>query len=95
MPTQDIAKIQVRDYAKQMLKELSTIERTVSYTHGYCPVRLDDCVRLDYTRAGLTNIKARVIKQSIKCTPGCQVTEKAVYSRKLIDEDYIKIIQDE
>lgn len=95
VPDKYTAKIQVRDYAKQMLKELSTIERTVSYTHGYCPVRLDDCVRLDYKRAGLTNIKARVIKQSIKCTPGCQVTEKAVYSTKLLDEDYIKIIQDE
>ena len=87
-----VAEVQVKDYAKQTLKQFSTIERTITYTHGYCPVRLDDCVRFNYTRAGLTNIKARVIKQSIKCTPGCPVTEKAVYTTKLIDEDYIKII---
>lgn len=73
----------VEDYAKQVLKDLSTIEYTVTYTHGYCPVRLGDCVRLNYERAGITNIKAKVISQSIKCQPGCPVTEKAVFTTKL------------
>lgn len=76
-------KSQIKEYAEQLLKNLSSIEYTVTYTHGYCPVRLGDCVRLNYSRAGLTNIKARVISQSIDCTPGCKVTEKAVFTVNL------------
>jgi hypothetical protein len=74
---------QVHEYAKQVLKEMSTVEYTVTYTHGYCPVRVDDCVLLNYTKAGLNNIKAKVISQSISCKPGCQVNEKAVFTNKL------------
>lgn len=73
----------IEEYAKQRLRDLSTVEYTISYTHAYCPARVGDCVRLNYTRAGLTNIKARVISQSIKCEPGCPVTEKAVFTKKL------------
>lgn len=78
-PTQE----QVDQYAKQLLRDLSTLEYTVTYTHGYCPVRIGDCVRLDYARAGINNVKAKVISQTIKCTPGCPVTEKAVFTNKL------------
>lgn len=73
----------IQEYAQRLLKQLSSIEYTVTYTHGYCPVRLGDCVRLNYNRAGFKNIKARVISQSIKCEPGCPVTEKAVFTMKL------------
>lgn len=74
---------QLDEYAERLLKELSTIEYTITYTHGYCPVRLGDCVRLNYERAGLKDIKAKVISQSIQCVPGCPVTEKAVFTTKL------------
>lgn len=74
---------EVEEYANNLLRELSTIEYTITYTHGYCPVRLGDCIRLNYSRAGLNNIKAKVISQSIKCEPGCPVTEKAVFTKKL------------
>lgn len=74
---------QIQLYAENLLKELSTLESTVTYTHGYCPVRVGDCVRLNYARAGLKNIKAKVISQSIKCETSCSVTEKAVYTTKL------------
>lgn len=74
---------QIDEYAEQLLRNLSCLEYTVTYTHGYCPVRLGDCVRLNYTRAGITDMKAKVISQSIKCTSGCQVTEKAVFTKKL------------
>lgn len=74
---------QVQEYAERLLQELSTLEHTISYTHGYCPVRINQCVRLNYSRAGLSGIKAKVISQSIKCEPGCPVTEKAVYPNKL------------
>jgi hypothetical protein len=73
----------IDDRAKQLLKSLSTLEYTVSYTHGYCPVRLGDCVRLNYKNAGLDGVKAKVTSQSIKCEPGTPVSEKAVYSKKL------------
>lgn len=62
---------------------MSALEYTISYTHGYCPVRIGDCVRLNYSRAGLRGIKAKVISQSIKCEPGCPVTEKAVFTTQL------------
>ena len=74
---------QIDEYAKQLLRELSTLEYTVTYKHGYYPVRLGDCVRLNYERAGVKNVKAKVISQSIKCEPGCPVTEKAVFTEKL------------
>lgn len=74
---------QIQEYAERLLRELSTLECTVTYTHGYCPVRLGDCVRLNYAKAGLTNIKAKVISQSIDCVPGCPVTETAVFTNKL------------
>lgn len=76
-------KEQIDLYAEQVLRNLSTLEYTVSYKHGYCPVRLGDCVRLNYVRAGLTNIKAKVISQNISCEAGCQVEEKAVFTAKL------------
>lgn len=74
---------QIQQYAEQLLRELSSLEYTVSYSHGYCPVRLGDCVRLNYNRAWLTDVKAKVISQTIKCEPGCPVTEKAVFTTKL------------
>lgn len=74
---------QIQEYAERLLRELSSLEYTVTYSHGYCPVRVGDCVRLNYQRAGITNIKAKVISQSISCRPGCEVTEKAVFTNKL------------
>ena len=78
-PTDD----QIDAYAQQLLRKMSSIEYMVSYSHGYCGVRLGDCVRLNYKRAGITNVKAKIISQSIKCEPGCPVTEKAVFTTKL------------
>ena len=74
---------QVDEYAKKLLKELSSVEYSVTYTHGYCPVRLNDCVRLNYERAGITDVKAKVVSQSISCEPGCPVEEKAVFTVNL------------
>lgn len=74
---------QIQEYAEQLLKEQSSIECTVSYSHGYYPVRVGDCVRLNYVKAGITDIKAKIISQTIKCEPGCPVTEKAVFTTKL------------
>ena len=70
-------------YAKQLLRNLSSLDHTITYTHGYCPVRIGDCVIINYTRMGLVNIKAKVISQSIACKTGCPVEETAIYTTKL------------
>lgn len=70
-------------YALQLLRNLSCLEHTITYTHGYCPARIGDCVLLNYKRAGIIDVKAKVISQSIKCETGCPVEETAVYTTKL------------
>lgn len=74
---------QVKEYAHNKLKELSTLEYKLSYRHGYCPVRLGDCVRINYKRAGFQNENAKVIRQVIKCEEGCAVDETAVLTQHL------------
>lgn len=74
---------EIDSYATQLLRDLSTLEYTITFTHGYRPLRLGDCVRLNYSRAGLNNIKAKVVSQSIKCVPGCPVTTKVRFTKKL------------
>ena len=70
-------------YAQNLLKELSAVEYTVTFTHGYYPIRLGDCVRLNYTKANIIDVKAKIIKQSISCKTGCTITETAVYTSNL------------
>ena len=74
---------QLNDYAIQLLKNMSTVEYTISYSHGYCPVRIGDCVLLNYKRAGLKDIKALVKTQHITCDTGCKVQETAVYTMEV------------
>lgn len=78
-----VAEVLIREYATRRLRELSSPEYKITYTHGYCPTRVGDCVRLNYTRAGIVGIKAKVISQNIKCEPGCPVTETAVFTAQL------------
>lgn len=78
---------QIDEYARQLLKSLSSVEYTVTYSHGYCPVRVGDCVRLNYSAAGLTDIKAKVTKQNIDCTAECKVSETAVFTKRLWGDD--------
>ena len=74
---------QIKDYANQLLRDMSTLAYTITYSHGYCPVRLGDCVRINYSRAGLENINAKVISQTITCKTSCKVKEKAIFTKKL------------
>ena len=79
MPTQEY----IDEYATNLLRSLSSLEHTITYKHGYCPVRVGDCVILNYEKAGIENIKAKVISQNISCETGCPVEETAVYTTKL------------
>lgn len=78
-PTQDY----IDQYAYQLLRSLSVLEHKITYTHGYCPVGLGQCVMLNYEKAGIKNVKAQVTSQSIKCETGCSVEETAVYTTRL------------
>lgn len=72
-------KNKIERYAERLLEELSSLEYTVTYTHGYCPTKVGDCVLLNYKHAGINNVKATIISQSISCIPGTPVEEKAVF----------------
>lgn len=74
---------QLDEYAKNLLKRLSTIEGTISYKHGFCPVRVGDCVYINYERAGIRDLRAVVKRQTIDCKTGCQVSEEAVFTDNL------------
>lgn len=73
----------IDEYAKQLLKSLSTLKYSITFKHGYYPVRVGDCVRLNYRRAGLVDVKACITNQTITCETGCPVEETAVYTKEL------------
>lgn len=73
-------------YAKNLLKAKSTLEYKVTFKHAYCPVRVGDCVRLNYKRAGLDNTKIKIISQSIPCDAACQVEETGIFTKQLWGE---------
>lgn len=70
------------NYAAKKLRELSVVERTVEYSHGYNGVNWGDGVTLDYTRHGL-RAQGRVVKQVIDCDTRCLVEETASYTESL------------
>lgn len=78
-PTEEEAKA----YAVNELRNLSTLELTVTFTHGYVPgLWLGDCVRLEYSRAGIyTN--AVISMRSIECRTDLTVTETATYTERM------------
>lgn len=80
-------------YAVNLLKALSTVEHSVSFSHGYCGTEVGDCILLNYNRAGMQNVKAVITEQSIECVPGCKVDETAVYTTALwspSDDEFTK-----
>lgn len=70
-------------YVKDELRSLSTITCKLTYTHGYCPVTIGDCVLIDYPKAGLNKVKALVTSQVYTCQTGIQVKETATFTKKL------------
>lgn len=74
-----VTKANAKDYAARRLKELSCTERTLSFVHGYCPVRLGDCVRVIKSRNGL-DVKGKVISQSISCVTDLRVETEIAFT---------------
>lgn len=81
--TGEATELQVQEYARLLLESLSAVEYTISFKHSYCPVRLGDCVRLNYKRAGINDVKAQITSQNISCKSGCTVNATAVFTSKL------------
>lgn len=79
LPNQEV----VSDYAKKQLESLSKIEYKVTFTHGYCPIRIGDCITIDYPQAGLSNVRMLVVSQDITCDTGCEMSSTAVFTKKL------------
>lgn len=79
VPTQE----QLDEYAVNVLEELSSVDYTITFTHGYYPCRPGDCIRLNYKRAGLQDIKAKIISQNISCDNGTKVKTTAIFTKKL------------
>jgi hypothetical protein len=73
-------------YAEQTLREMSTLEYTLQYSHGFTTARVGDCVRIYYSKAGLEDVKVRISSQTIECVPGCKVSETGVYTQRLYGE---------
>ena len=74
---------QLNEYAKALLKQASILEYTVTYSHGYCDNAIGEGVMLHYPEAGIHEVVAKVMLQSIDLTPGCTVQETAVYTSQL------------
>lgn len=81
----DISAESVEEYAKNALLKASTINCSLTFEHGYCPVNVNDVVRINYTKADLIDIKAKITYQNIKCEPGCTISETATYPIRLWD----------
>lgn len=81
--TGSYTKEQFKRYAMLYLENLSTLEHTVSFSHGYVPVTIGDCVRLNYRRAGIVDRRARIVRQTIRCVTGCTVDTEATYTTEL------------
>ena len=79
LPSQEV----VSDYAKKQLESLSKIEYKVTFTHGYCPIRIGDCITIDYPQAGLSNVRMLIVSQDITCDTGCEMSSTAVFTKKL------------
>ena len=73
----------IDEYARNLLESLSTLSYKVSFSHGYCPVRVGDAVQLNYHSAGLDKVNAVVTNQTIKCSTGVSVQATAIYTNKL------------
>ena len=78
----------LKSYGRSILRQMSSVEFELTYTHGYCPVRVGDCVLLNYERAGIKGVKAVVTRQTIKLEPGCPVEETAVYTTSLLSDSW-------
>lgn len=72
-------------YAKKVLVEKSSVERTVTFSHAFVPnVTVGSCVMLDYERFGKP-IVAVIKSQDITCDKAMTVNETATYTVRMFE----------
>lgn len=74
-------------YAEQTLRNLSTLECSVRYSHGFTPARAGECVQIFYENAGINGVKVLITSQTIECAPGTKVSEVGMYTQHLYGEE--------
>lgn len=62
--------------ARMRLEEASSVEVTYVISHGYCPVRVGDAIRIRYNRYGI-DVVAKVTNQEMNCSTGAEVRTTA------------------
>lgn len=76
---------QAQSWGRRKLKELSIAERTLGFDHGYCPVRLGDCVRVVKLRQGFDQ-KMKITRRTIKCETDLMVSAEGKYTEGVWNE---------
>ncbi len=71
------------EYAKKRLEELTKVKFSVTYTHGYFPLKVDEGVELDYSQSGMKYKTALITNQTIECKTGCTVSETAIFEERV------------
>lgn len=71
------------EYAKKRLEELTKVKFSVTYTHGYFPLKVDEGVELDYVQSGMKYKTALITNQTIECKTGCTVSETAIFEERV------------
>lgn len=72
----------VKAYAERELRRLCAMERSVVIKHGWCGVRVGDCVRLELERDGIS-ANGIVTAQTITCKTGCTVESTVKWTESL------------
>lgn len=69
-------------YADRELRRLCAMDRTVTVRHGWCGVRMGDCVRLELERDGIY-ANGIVTAQTVTCETGCECESTIVWTEDL------------
>lgn len=72
----------VQAYAERELRNMCAMERTEIIKHGWCGVRVGDCVRLDLDRDGI-HANGIITAQTIICKTGCTVESTVKWTESL------------
>lgn len=72
----------LREYAERELRRLCAMDRSIVIRHGWCGVRVGDCVRLELERDGI-KANGTVTAQSIDCRTGCTVESTVRWTESL------------
>ena len=68
--------------ARTLLEDASVVEREFVISHGFCPVKIGDCVRIAFARYGI-DMLAQVRSQEIDCATGATMRSVCVSTERM------------